>query len=156
MSPRSPDSEPPAPGEEALINFDAFGRPVAAIGTMRDITEQKMDEERQRLAASVFSNSHDGIVIADSNNRIIEVNQAFCDVTGYAREEVLGKNPNLLKSGRQDSAFYQAMWETLNHYGHWSGEIWNRKKNGEFYIELLSISAVKDAYGLVTHYVGAF
>ena len=132
------------------------GAPVAAIGTVRDITEQKMDEERQRLAASVFSNSHDGIVIADSNNRIIEVNQAFCDVTGYAREEVLGKDPSLLKSGRQDSAFYQAMWKALDHYGHWSGEIWNRKKNGEFYIVRLSISAVKDAHGLVTHYVGAF
>jgi diguanylate cyclase (GGDEF)-like protein/PAS domain S-box-containing protein len=132
------------------------GAPVAAIGTGQDITEQKMDEEHQRLAASVFSNSHNGIVITDANNLIIDVNQAFCDVTGYAREEVLGENPSLLKSGRQDSAFYQAMWEALNSYGHWSGEIWNRKKNGEFYIERLSISAVKDAHGLVTHYVGSF
>jgi diguanylate cyclase (GGDEF)-like protein/PAS domain S-box-containing protein len=118
--------------------------------------EQKLNEERHRLAASVFSNSHDGIVITDPNSRIIGVNQAFCDITGYAREEVLGKNPSLLNSGRQDPAFYQAMWEALNDTGHWSGEIGNRKKNGELYIELLSISAVKDAHGRVTHYVGAF
>ncbi len=142
--------------EKALINYDENGRPVDAIGTVRDITEQKQDEERHRLAASVFSNSHDGIVITDPNNLIIEVNQAFCDVTGYAREEVLGKSPSLLNSGRQDTAFYQTMWKAINDTGHWSGEIWNRKKNGEPYFELLSISAVKDTHDRVTHYVGVF
>ncbi|MDP2878069.1 MAG: diguanylate cyclase, partial [Sulfuricella sp.] len=117
---------------------------------------EHIDEERHRLATSVFSNSHDGIVITDQNNRIIEVNQAFCDVSGYSREEVLGRNPSILSSGQHDTGFYQAMWLSLSTVGHWSGEIWNRKKNGEPYTELLSISAVKDAHDHITHYVGAF
>ena len=142
--------------QKALVSFDALGHPVAAIGTVRDITVQKRAEECHRLATSVFSNSHDGIVITDPKNRIIEVNQAFCDVTGYTREEVLGQNPGMLNSGRQDAAFYRAMWEALNDTDHWSGEIWNRNKNGESYVELLSISAVKDAHGHITHYVGVF
>ncbi|PIQ12724.1 MAG: GGDEF domain-containing protein [Hydrogenophilales bacterium CG_4_9_14_3_um_filter_59_35] len=148
--------EPQWVHQKALVSFDASGRPVAAIGTVRDIAEQKRAEECHRLATSVFSNSHDGIVITDPSNRIIEVNQAFCDVTGYAREDVLGQNPGLLNSGRQDAAFYRVMWEALNDTGHWSGEIWNRRKNGESYVELLSISAVKNAHGQITHYVGAF
>ncbi len=117
---------------------------------------EHIDEERHRLATSVFSNSHDGIVITDQNNRIIEVNQAFCDVSGYSREEVLGRNPSILSSGQHDTDFYQAMWLSLSTVGHWSGEIWNRKKNGEPYAELLSINAVKDAHDHITHYVGAF
>ncbi|MBU1689914.1 MAG: EAL domain-containing protein [Gammaproteobacteria bacterium] len=142
--------------KKALINFDAFGHPLDATGTVLDITEQKLYEERHHLAASVFSNSIDGIIITDPNNHIIEVNQAFCDITGYTREEVLGGNPSLLNSGRQDSSFYQSMWEAINNTNHWSGEIWNRKKNGELYVELLNISAVKDAHGRVTQFVGAF
>ena len=142
--------------EMAVVNFDARNRPISSIGTVHDITGHKLDEERNRLAASVFSNSHDGIVITDPGNRIIEVNQAFCEVTGYSREEVLGRNPSMLNSGQQDPAFYQAMWQSLRKTGHWSGEIWNRKKSGEPYVELLSISAVQDAHGYITHYVGAF
>jgi diguanylate cyclase (GGDEF)-like protein/PAS domain S-box-containing protein len=122
-----------------------------------DITQRKQDEENLRLAASVFSTSQEGILISDANNRIIDVNPAFTHLTGYSREEALGKNPSFLSaSNRQDPAFYQKMWHTLHDKGEWKGEIWNRRKTGEDYPEQLSIVAVKDDQGRLQHYVGAF
>jgi len=105
------------------------------------------------LAAAVFGNSQEAIVITDARGTIVEVNDAFTRVTGYTREETLGRNPRLLKSGRQDADFYAAMWERILGTGHWEGEIWNRRKSGEIYPGLLSISPVKDVRGITTHYV---
>lgn len=122
----------------------------------RDITERRQAEDALRLAASVFANSQEGIVVTDPDNRIIDVNEAFCRITGYRREEVIGKNPNVLQSGRHEPAFYQEMWRNLHEHGRWRGEIWNRRKSGEVYAEILSIDAVRDASGEVLHYVGAF
>jgi len=116
---------------------------------------QRRDTEL-RLAASVFANTHDGIVITDAENRILDVNAAFCRITGYPRQEVLGKNPGLLKSGRHTVEFYRGMWHSLLHHENWKGEIWNRNKNGEIYAALTSISVVRDEQGNIHHYIGSF
>ncbi len=109
-----------------------------------------------KLAASVFANASDCITITDSQGTILDVNPAFLQVTGYSREEVLGNNPRLLKSGRQDAAFYEQMWRILRESGRWQGEIWNRRKNDEVYPEWLTITAVTAEDGSVSHYIGAF
>lgn len=121
-----------------------------------DQTRQKQAQEHLQLTASVFENAAEGIMITDADNVILAINRAFTEITGYAAEEVVGKNPELLNSGRQDAAFYQQMWQTLNQESQWRGEIWNRRKNGEVYPELLSISLIKNASGRITHYVAVF
>ncbi|MBI4999137.1 MAG: EAL domain-containing protein, partial [Rhodocyclales bacterium] len=121
-----------------------------------DITERKRSEDGLRLAASVFASSQEGIVISDPDNRIIDVNPAFTRLTGYEREEALGRNPSFLSSGSHNADFYAAMWRSIKTKGAWQGEIWNRRKSGEAFAELLSIIAVKDDRGQLKHYVGAF
>lgn len=112
--------------------------------------------EQSRLSASVFHNAREGILITDAAANILEVNEMFTELTGYGREEVLGRNPRLLASGRHDKAFYARLWQDLLATGHWSGEIWNRRKDGAEYAEVVNISAVRDAAGRTTHYVGLF
>ncbi|ENO94000.1 PAS domain-containing protein domain S-box/diguanylate cyclase (GGDEF) domain-containing protein [Thauera sp. 28] len=109
-----------------------------------------------RLAAAVFAHAREGIIVTDAQGNIVEVNDAFARITGYAREEVLGRNPSLLKSDRHDQAFHAAMWKSLHDKGHWYGEVWNRRKSGELFAELLTISAVRDARGAIRHFVGLF
>ncbi len=121
-----------------------------------DISERKQSEDRLRLAASVFATSHEGILISDPQNRIIDVNPAFTQLTGYTREEALGRNPGFLSDGREGREFYAEMWRSIVETGTWQGELWNRRKNGEAFAELLSIIAVKDEHGRLQHYVGAF
>ncbi len=121
----------------------------------RDITERKVAEEAQRIAAATFE-SQQGTFITDANKVILRVNKAFTSVTGYTAQEAVGQTPGLLKSGRQNAAFYAAMWDSISRTGTWLGEIWNRRKNGTVYPEHLSISSVKDAAGILTHYVGTF
>ena len=106
--------------------------------------------------ASVFEHAAEGVAITDADERIVDVNPTFCEITGYSRAEAIGQTPRALKSGRQDEEFYAAMWQALQHQGYWRGEIWNRKKSGEVYPELLTISAIPDATGAITHYVGIF
>ncbi|HAF45352.1 MAG TPA: hypothetical protein DCK83_10570 [Gallionellaceae bacterium] len=125
-------------------------------GIQYDVTDRRRAEETLRINASVFDNSQEAILITDANNVIIDVNHAFSRITGYAREEVLGRDPRLLNSGRQDGAFYAAMWQALQQEQVWRGEIWNRRKNGEIYAELLSISAICDEAGRVQRHVGVF
>ncbi len=112
--------------------------------------------EISRLAAMVLENTNEGMIITDAKMTIVALNSAFSAITGYSEDEAVGQTPRLLQSGRQDKAFYQAMWATLTAEGQWAGEVWNRRKNGEVYPEWLNISAVKNQSGLVTHYVGAF
>ncbi len=121
-----------------------------------DITQRKQDEDSLRLAASVFSTSQEGILISDTHNRIIDINPAFTELTGYTREEALGKNPSFLSAGRQDKRFYAEMWQSINATGEWQGELWNMRKSGEVYPEWLSIIAVRDEQGQLQRYVGAF
>lgn len=120
-----------------------------------DFTERKNAEADLRIASIAFE-SQEGIQITDASNIILRVNQAFTRITGYAAEEVIGKNPSLLSSGRHDAEFYAAMWDSINQSGSWEGEIWNRRKNGEIYPEQITITAVKDAGGIVTNHIASF
>lgn len=103
-----------------------------------------------QLAASVFD-SQQGMIITDMNNIIIRVNQAFTDMTGYSKDEAIGKNPSFLKSGRHDSDFYRGVWQSIKQSGAWQGEIWDRRKNGEIYPQWLTITSVK-TNSILTHY----
>ncbi|MCK9985156.1 MAG: hypothetical protein AzoDbin1_01628 [Azoarcus sp.] len=118
-----------------------------------NITARKLADDRLRLAASVFTHADEGIVLTSATGRIVEVNDAFCRITGYSREEVLGRNPRIFKSGRHDDAFYAELWRQITREGSWKGEIWNRRKNGEIYPEQKTISTVRDESGLVRHYL---
>jgi len=139
-----------------LISRTVEGQPLIMVGTHQDISERKQAEELLRLSASVFTNSYEAILITDSENRIVDVNPAFVRITGYRREEVLGHNPSILSSGRQDREFYASMWKSLSERDHWRGEVWNRRKNGEPYAESLSITRVKDDSGRLIHHVAVF
>jgi len=123
---------------------------------VRDISERKLAQLRLELSASVFSHAHEGISISDVHGHILDVNDTFCQITGYSRAEVIGKHTRLLKSDRQDGSFYAALWKALLINGHWSGEIWNRRKNGNIYPVLLTISAVRDGRGVTRQYVALF
>ncbi len=135
--------------------YDQQNNFLGYIGSCIDITPRKLVEADLRIASTAFE-SQEAMAITDKNKIILRVNQAFVRVTGYSVEEAVGKTPSLLKSGRQDDRFYQAMWESLCRDGHWQGEIWNRRKNGEIYPEWLNITAVTDESGQVTNYVASF
>ncbi|MCX7627177.1 MAG: EAL domain-containing protein [Methylophilaceae bacterium] len=141
---------------EATPIRNAAGAMVGAIETLYDITDHIQALEQLRLAGEVFANSHEAIVITDAQNNIVSVNRAFTEITGYTQEEVVGRNPRLLSSGRHDKAFYQALWHSLKTHGHWQGEIWDRRKNGEVYPKWSSISTVRNLQGELTHYVAIF
>ena len=138
------------------IESDAQGKPLRLRGTIQDITARKASEERLHLAASVFTHATEGILITDAGGKILDVNNAFTRITGYSREEVMGQNPRMLNSGRQNREFYSDMWTRLAKEGSWSGEIWNRAKSGQIFAEMLTISAVPDAVGNIKQYVAMF
>ena len=123
------------------------------IGSVGDISVRKAKETELRIAAAAFE-SLEGMIVTDARGVILRVNRAFTESTGYTAEEAIGQTPRLLKSNRHDAAFYREMWQTLLATGCWEGEIWDRRKTGEVYPKWLSISSVKDADGVVTHYVG--
>ena len=135
------------------VDFDQIGQPIVAFGTIRDITRRKLTEENLRLAANVFEGSSEAILIADSEERIVSVNQAFTKATGYTLDEVKGKNPSILSSGQHDAEFYRVMWADINRDGFWQGEILERDKGGRIYPKWMSISTVKNESGVVTHYI---
>jgi len=135
---------------------DAAGQITGVLGTVTDITELKLQQERLRQAMVVFENSREGILVTDAEERIILMNRAFTEMTGYTLEESLGLTPRFLKSGRHDRSFYARLWKDLLQSGHWQGEIWNRRKSGEVFPELVSISTVRDESGAVTQFVGIF
>lgn len=149
-------------GRELMIEwrnqplFDQEGKPAGILAIGQDVTERLHSEEQLQLAASVFTHAQEGICITNAEGTILDINAAFSRITGYAREEVLGKNPRLLKSGRHEPEFYEDLWNNLLEHGHWNGEIWNRRKNGEIYPELLTISEVLDREGNVGQYVAIF
>ena len=120
---------------------------------LRDITARIQAEEQLRIAAAAFE-SQEGMLITDARGSILRVNRAFCKISGYSAEEVIGHNPSLMRSGRHKAEFYKTMWDSIHHTGGWQGEIWDRRKNGEVFPKWLTISAVKDDEGAVSHYVG--
>jgi diguanylate cyclase (GGDEF)-like protein/PAS domain S-box-containing protein len=135
---------------------DADGAVFGVLGIYDDISAQKRLEAQLELDASVFEHAREGILITNPDGQIINVNSAFSAITGYSRDEVLGKNPRLLSSGRHGDDFYQAMYTDLAKQSYWHGEIWNRRKSGEEYAEMLTITAVRDPQGQVQHYVAMF
>jgi diguanylate cyclase (GGDEF)-like protein/PAS domain S-box-containing protein len=136
--------------------LDGAGLVIGLFGISRDITAAKKSEEQLTLAASVFANSREAIMITSTDSTIVDVNDAFTRITGYARGEVLGQTPHILASGRHDSDFYATLWRSLSEKGHWYGEVWNRRKNGEVYAEMQTISTVRDAQGVAQHFVSLF
>lgn len=121
-----------------------------------DITERKAVEEKLKLTAKVVETASEAVVITNARNQIEFINPAFTAITEYTAEEVLGQNPKMLQSGRHDADFYRDMWRVMEETGRWQGEIWNRRKSGEFYAEWLSIVAIRDDGGNLTHHVAVF
>lgn len=133
--------------------LDDHDRVIEVVGACTDITERQHAKTRLELAASVFSSAREGIIITDATGSIVEVNDAFSKITGWSRAEIIGKNPRVFQSGRQDADFYDKMWATLKREGYWEGEVWNRHKSGRTFAQTLSIAAVGNPNGQVLHYV---
>ena len=142
--------------ERAVHLTDDSGRVTRSLGTVHDITEEHAAQAQQRLISALFDNTSEGILITDAHNRILAVNPAFTTLTGYPVAEVLGRDPSLLNSGRHDAAFFRDLWRQLEATGAWSGEIWNRRKNGEIFPAWLQINRVLDTEGRVTQHVAVF
>jgi len=151
--------------EHRRVRLEADNAALAAEIARRETAEARLHERTLELTRSnaelrqlamVFTHAREGISITDADGTILEVNDAFCRLSGYAREELIGQNPRLLKSGRQDAEHYAQMWQALRSEGHWSGEIWNRRKDGSLYAELLTISAIRDDAGHTVRYVALF
>ncbi|HEX5843396.1 MAG TPA: EAL domain-containing protein [Pseudomonas sp.] len=136
--------------------LDAQGHAERLIGTASDVTQRRNDEDSLRQAAAVFDATQEGVLVTDARQCIVHCNPAFTRITGYSQEEILGRQPSLLKSGRHDQAFYNSLWHALQNRGAWSGEVWNRRKNGEVYPQWQNIRAIRDEDGEVSHYVAVF
>ena len=140
----------------AVVAWDAEGKAMIMSGTHTDITERKSLEVTLREAAKVFSSSFEGIMVVNPQGCITRINPAFTRITGYTEKEVYGQSTRILASGHHSSSFYADMWKAVTEEDFWRGEIWNKRKNGEVFPELLSISSVRDARGEIQHYVGVF
>lgn len=139
---------------QALRNEN--GEVTLLVGAHSDVTERHRSEEQLELWASVFANAREGIAITNPNGDILDVNSAFSRITGYGRFEIIGQNPRVLNSGRQSKAFYQEMWRQILSAGFWEGEIWNKRKDETIYAQNLTVVAVNDGYGKVSHYISLF
>jgi diguanylate cyclase (GGDEF)-like protein/PAS domain S-box-containing protein len=126
---------------------------IDCLAALIDVTEKKQAENDQKLAASVFTYAREGIMITDNKSNIIDVNDSFTRITGYGREEAIGQNPRFLQSSKETPEFFYGIYQALKKEGNWSGEIWNRRKNGEVYAEMATISAVCNEHGTPTHYI---
>lgn len=135
--------------------LNEHGKPVQYCAIRADITARKLIEESLRISAATFE-THDAIIITDANANIIRVNTAFTAISGYQPEEVLGKNPRIMSSGRHDKAFFTALFQTVLRDGSWVGEIWDKRKNGEIYPRWMTITAVRDEKQKISQFVGIF
>jgi diguanylate cyclase (GGDEF)-like protein/PAS domain S-box-containing protein len=136
-----------------ILEHNEQGRPLWVVGIIQDITRRKLVEEKIKLAASVFTHARESIMITDATGIIVDVNDTFSSTTGFSREEAIGHYPSELQPGRQAKQNYADMWQVLLKDGYWSGEMWKRRKNGEVYAEIKTVSAVRDEQGVTTHYV---
>lgn len=141
-----------------LSNFWMLAMMLAVVGMSFAILSTVQRHAARTIAqhAWVFEVSHDGVLITDADNNIVSVNAAFTTITGYSADEVQGKNPRILASGRHERAFYEQMWKSINETGYWTGEVWNRRKDGSVYLEQISIHCITDARGKVTSRLGIF
>ena len=135
-----------------------FSYLICARFARANLLAQPLKENRERLrqAAAVFDCTREGVLVTDARGLIVHVNRAFMAITGYRREDVMGQQPSLFKSGRHSSSFYQQMFQTLERTGEWSGEIWNRRKSGEIYPQWQTIRVIHDDHGQLSHYVAVF
>lgn len=140
----------------AVLIFFARARLFDFLGMNPGLKRQRQDQERLRQAAVVFDCTREGVLVSDSRGVIVHVNRALVEITGYPAEEVLGRRPNMFKSGRHGPEFYQAMFKTIDEHGEWHGEIWNRRKSGEVYPQWQTVRAITDDKGQVSHYVAVF
>lgn len=137
------------------LRLELMDAPLVLRLALDDISKLKHAETELLIASTAFE-AQQGMMVTDAHGTILRVNQALSTSTGYPMEEVVGQNPRMFQSGRHDARFFAAMWTSIRRFGSWEGEIWNRRKNGEVYPEHLTISAVKDADGIVTNYVAAY
>jgi len=143
-------------GRGKIVHRDMEKKATRLVGTQTDISERKKADEHLQQTALVFETIAEAVVICDENNRIISVNQAFSEITGYSREEVIGADPNILQSGKHDSTFYHRMWDSIINNGSWQGEICNKNKNGDVYTEWLSIATILGSKGNIDKYIAVF
>jgi diguanylate cyclase (GGDEF)-like protein/PAS domain S-box-containing protein len=139
----------------AVSIYLARSRLLGFIG-IKARAQRNQDLQRLRLAAAVFDSTLEGVLVTDADGVIVHVNRAFISITGYQQDEVLGERPSKFKSGRHGPEFYERMYKTILSAGQWSGEIWNRRKNGEIYPQWQSIRAIRDDRGVITHFVAVF
>ena len=132
------------------------GKITHYVGVKEDVTDRKLAEEQLRMNATVFDTTAEGIMVTDPTGRIKTVNAAFTKITGFEPEDVIGRTPKVLSSGRHDEKFYDDMWKALTQYGNWTGEIWNRRKDGTVFPEWLSIAAIRNDKGEINEYVAIF
>jgi diguanylate cyclase (GGDEF)-like protein/PAS domain S-box-containing protein len=140
--------------ERCVHKLDDDGNVTKSIGTVHDITERIKYEKELEIASNVFKYSSDGIVITDKSNKIVSVNRSFEKLTGYSKEEVIGKDPKLSGSGWGDKKFYQEMWDSINQHDFWRSEIWDRKKDGSLYAIEQTIICVRDKNREIINYIG--
>ncbi|ABK42720.1 diguanylate cyclase with PAS/PAC sensor [Magnetococcus marinus MC-1] len=138
------------------VTYDQNRKPIRVSGTVQDITERKKAEDSLQLAKQIIECTSEAIVITDAQGIITDINPAYEEITGYSRGEVIGQSPAITQSGRHDPTFYQQLWHLLQQTGHWEGEMWDRRKNGELFPKWLTINALHNLYGQVSHYVGIF
>jgi diguanylate cyclase (GGDEF)-like protein/PAS domain S-box-containing protein len=139
-----------------IPDIDANGAIEGFIVLVSDVTTLKEAEAELKLAASVYQNTVEGIMVTDAENNILSVNPAFTEITGYTAEESIGQNPRMLNSGKHDPIFFSDIWQKLESSGVWSGEIWNRHKNGELFLERMSINKIPDLSGKSYRYAALF
>ncbi len=135
---------------------DPDGRPVRMLGSITDITERKLAEDKLRQLAAVVESTGEAVMVINADKNIIAINPAFTVITGYTEDDVLGNNPRILKSDKHDSDFYKTMWTAIESTGAWQGEIWDRRKNGEVFAAWQTISVVYDSGGNIVNYVSVF
>ncbi len=142
--------------EKCNSQFDIHGKALISIGTVQDVTHSKLKDESMQVASMIYKFSTEAVMITDEKNIIQDVNPAFVNLTGYTLEEVVGKNPNILKSGRHDKDFYKEMWHSLETTNRWQGEIWDKRKDGSIYIKYASLNVIRNLDGGIYRYVAQF
>ncbi len=141
---------------EVTVNYFVYGDNEFNCAIVRDISARKEMEESMRLAAAIYMSSNEAVLVADENNRIIQINPAFTRITGYTLEDLYGKNPSILQSGMQDEESYRGMWQGIMQNGCWQGELWDRCKNGDLVAYWVTISLLRHPDGSVYRYVAQF